>query len=139
MDTGEVNVFLSELLSGRYRPMRFIDSGHFSGTFQAEDIVAQGDVAAKILKIGHSATPEAIEEFRGEIALLKKLERCDRVVRLLDTASTCFISPTLRAAAPSRCRASTPSSSSPSHRSRSCCCGGPASAGSTVSASIATW
>jgi serine/threonine protein kinase len=84
MDATEAQVFIAETLSGRYRPRALIGSGEFCGTFIADDPVAAREVAAKILRIGYTASPDAVEEFRGEVELLKKLARCDRVVDLLD-------------------------------------------------------
>lgn len=84
MDPTEVRIFLSETLAGRYRPQSFIGAGAFSGAFLADDLRGGPQVAAKILKIMHCRRADAVEEFRGEIELLRKLAGCDRVVELLE-------------------------------------------------------
>lgn len=85
MNPPEIQLFLSEMLAGRYRPLSHIGSGHFSGAFRAEDQQTGEDVAAKILKLGHCAAADAVQEFRDEIRILQLLAGCDRVVQLLDS------------------------------------------------------
>jgi serine/threonine protein kinase len=84
LDPSEVQIFLSETLSGRYRPRSFIGAGNFSGAFRTDDLTTRAEVAAKILKLQHAANVDATREFRGEVALLEKLSGCDCVVQLLD-------------------------------------------------------
>jgi serine/threonine protein kinase len=83
MEADEIALFLSETLAGRYRPVRHLASGAFSGAFLAHDTDSGGSVAAKILKLSQAGRPEARQEFQGEVALLQRLDGCDRVIRLV--------------------------------------------------------
>jgi serine/threonine protein kinase len=85
MEANEITLFLSETLAGRYRPASHLASGAFSGAFLAHDTVADIPVAAKILKLSQAGHPEARQEFQGEVELLRRLDGCDRVIRLLDS------------------------------------------------------
>lgn len=85
MDSEEVALFLSETLAGRYRPSSHLASGAFSGAFVAQDDQLQAEVAAKILKLSQCGQLDARREFQGEVALLRKLAGCDRVIELLDS------------------------------------------------------
>jgi serine/threonine protein kinase len=85
MDHAEIQLFLSETLAGRYRPLNHLGSGNFSGTFRSEDQTDGGEVAAKILKLKHCTVVEAVQEFQDEVRLLQRLAGCDRVVELLNS------------------------------------------------------
>jgi eukaryotic-like serine/threonine-protein kinase len=85
MDPAEIHLFLSETLSGRYRPHTHLGSGAFSGTFQAADANVDADVAVKVLKLHQCTRADAVDEFRGEVALLRRLRDCDRVVDIHDS------------------------------------------------------
>ena len=85
MDPDEVTLFLSETLSGRYRPSSHLASGAFSGAFLAQDSRSETEVAAKILKLSQCGQPDARREFQDEVELLRKLNGCDRVIELLDS------------------------------------------------------
>lgn len=85
MDPDEITLFLSETLSGRYRPSTHLASGAFSGAFLTRDDRTETDVAAKILKLSQCGALGARAEFQGEVGLLGKLSGCDRVIELLDS------------------------------------------------------
>jgi serine/threonine protein kinase len=87
MDPGEIQLFLSETLAGRYRPTAHIGSGGFAGTFSANDQQAGSvaDVAVKILKLNQCGSADARQEFADEVRLLQMLQGCDRVVDVLDS------------------------------------------------------
>jgi eukaryotic-like serine/threonine-protein kinase len=85
MDPDEVTLFLSETLSGRYRPSSHLASGAFSGAFIAQDDQSEREVAAKILKLSQCGHLNARLEFQGEAELLHKLKSCDRVIDVLDS------------------------------------------------------
>lgn len=87
MDPAEAQIFLSEILAGRYRPESLVGHGSFCGTFLAADDVAQEEVAAKILRIGHCGSTGAVEEFRGEVELLQRLATASHVVNIIDSGS----------------------------------------------------
>lgn len=85
MDRDEIALFLSETLSGRYRPTAYLNSGAFAGAFRTHDDRTQESVAAKILKISQCHSEDALREFRDEVGLLSKLRGCDRVIGLIDS------------------------------------------------------
>ncbi len=84
MDPGEIKLFLSESLAGRYRPNTFLASGGFCGAFIATDNENAESVATKILKLSQCVQPDLRREFQDEVVLLEKLSGCDRVIKLLD-------------------------------------------------------
>lgn len=85
MDPGEIALFLSEALAGRYRPTSHLASGGFCGAFVAADEQEGTNVAAKILRLSQCGQPEARLEFQDEVRLLRKLAGSDRVIELLDS------------------------------------------------------
>jgi eukaryotic-like serine/threonine-protein kinase len=85
MEPFEVTAFLGEVLAGRYRPVTHVASGAFCGVFHAEDHHdSHRAVAAKVLRLTRSSEPTAVQEFRDEVALLRTLKDCDKVVDLRD-------------------------------------------------------
>ncbi len=85
MDRDEIELFLSETLSGRYRPTAYLGSGAFSGAFRTQDDRTQESFATKILKISQCHSEDALREFRDEVGMLGKLRGCDRVIGLIDS------------------------------------------------------
>jgi serine/threonine protein kinase len=85
MDPAEITLFLAETLGGRYRPVTHLASGSFAGTFQAKDGHTGKAVAAKILQVSHCGRADSVREFQDEVAMLRPLRTCDRVIDLLDS------------------------------------------------------
>jgi serine/threonine protein kinase len=79
------DLYLGETLANRYEIREFIAAGGFCLVFEARDLIANLDVAVKILKPG--ATADAIQEFETEGQLLELLRPRSHVLNLLGAAS----------------------------------------------------
>lgn len=81
------DLYLGEMLGGRYEVLDFIAPGGFCLVFRARDHQQETDVALKILKPGVAG--DAVIEFETEGILLDQLRGASRVLTLLgDVANT---------------------------------------------------
>jgi tetratricopeptide (TPR) repeat protein len=62
-----------EVVSGRYRIVRFIARGGMGEVYEAEDLELKGQVALKTLLPGIASDPQAIARFKQEIQLSRKI------------------------------------------------------------------
>lgn len=86
----QAKAFIKETLNGRYQLVEHLNDGYFSHVFKALDRQRASFVALKILKADAALNPRSRIEFQREGDLLKELNHCQNVVKLLDsfTSST---------------------------------------------------
>jgi Tol biopolymer transport system component/tRNA A-37 threonylcarbamoyl transferase component Bud32 len=72
-----------DLLSGRYRVVRFIARGGMGEVYEAEDLDLHERIAIKIVRAGIAQDPRAMERFRRESQLSRKVTH-PNVCRIFD-------------------------------------------------------
>jgi serine/threonine protein kinase len=90
MDRAEAQLYIGQLVAGRYQIDAFRGSGAFSGVFIARDLLAKKEVAVKFLSLRASLDPTATIEFKDEVLLLRTLSTCSNIVKLLDEGQHTF-------------------------------------------------
>ena len=81
MEHAERQVWIGQVLDGRYEILDWRGGGAFGGVFRAVDKQENLEVAVKVLSL--RASPDAEMEFDSERELLEALARCENVVALL--------------------------------------------------------
>jgi serine/threonine protein kinase len=84
MDHPDRDVYLGEVLAGRWEIRAFLGSGHFSNVYEARDLATSDGCAVKILAMAHHGHPAATVEFETECELLRLLESRSHVIRRFD-------------------------------------------------------
>src|SRR4051812_28489349 len=74
------NVYLGEVLDGRWEVEAFLASGYFSNVYEGKDLATGDRCAMKILALAHHHNPAATLEFQTECELLELLEGRSHVV-----------------------------------------------------------
>lgn len=75
-----------ELLAGRFRILRFLAQGGMGAVYEAEDLELREHVALKIVRPGLARDPQAMERFRREVQLARKVTH-PNVCRTFDIGS----------------------------------------------------
>jgi len=81
----EVEFSAGDILSGRFRIVRFVASGGMGQVYEAEDLKLGGRLAIKVLRSDIAAWPGVIERFHSEIRLARAIIT-PNVCRVFDIA-----------------------------------------------------
>ncbi|MDX1999569.1 MAG: tetratricopeptide repeat protein [Thermoanaerobaculia bacterium] len=74
-----------DVLAGRYRVIRFLAEGGMGEVYEVEDLELGGRLAAKTVRTDVARQPEALERFRREIQLARRVTH-PNVCRIFDLA-----------------------------------------------------
>lgn len=74
-----------DVLAGRYRVLRFLAEGGMGEVYEVEDLELGGRLAAKTVRTDVARQPEALERFRREIQLARRVTH-PNVCRIFDLA-----------------------------------------------------
>lgn len=84
-DGGDVTFQIGEVIAGRFKISRFIGRGGMGEVYEAEDLELGVPIALKTLRPEISSNPEALNRFKQEVQLARRVTHCN-VCRMFDIA-----------------------------------------------------